>query len=132
MTSRLYVRTALSLALAAIPASIVAQAAWVPGSELVGQSVQVTTNGVSNTVHFDPNGYARIVTPGGREVSASWTANAQQLCLNSGSGAECWPYSEAFQAGRSVTLTSNCNATSTWVANGVNPPPHVEKMGERG
>ena len=131
MIKRLFASTSLALALGAMPIAAIAQA-WTPGSEIVGQSIQVTTNGVTNTVHFDPGGYARIITPGGKTVNASWTANATELCLNSGAGAECWPYTQAFQAGQSVTLTSNCNATSTWVANGVNPPPRVENMSERG
>ena len=129
MTKRLIASTSFILAIGAVPA--MAQT-WTPASEIVGQSIQVNTNGVTNTVYFDQGGYARIVSPGGRTVNASWTANGQQLCLNAGAGAECWPYTQAFQAGQPVTLTSNCNATSTWTANGVNPAPRVENMGERG
>ena len=39
-------------------------------------------------------------------VNASWTASNNNLCLNSGAASECWPYSQAFQAGQRVTLTS--------------------------
>ena len=66
-------RTSLShvplsdLAVVALPGVAFAQA-WTPGSEIVGQSVQVTTNGVTNTVYLDPGGAARIVTPGGNTV----------------------------------------------------------------
>jgi len=40
------------LSLMAVP-SVAAAQVWVPGSEIAGQSAQVTTNGVTNTVYFD-------------------------------------------------------------------------------
>ena len=51
----------------ALPTAALAQA-WTPGAEIVGQSVQVTTNGVTNTVYLDAGGSARIVTPGGNTL----------------------------------------------------------------
>jgi hypothetical protein len=129
-------RTSLSisfgiLAAAALPAAALAQA-WTPGSEVVGQSVQVTTNGVTNTVYLDAGGAARIVTPGGNTVPGTWTAANGQLCLNNGSAQECWPYASPFQAGQPVTLTSSCNATSTWLASATNAPPPPRSKSERG
>ena len=56
-----------------------ASAQWVPGSEISGQTVQVETNGVVNNVTFEPGGTARIATPSGNVVPASWTARAGQL-----------------------------------------------------
>ena len=108
--------------------------AWVPASEIVGQPVQVTTNGVVNTVYLDAGGSARIVTAGGRTVPGSWTAANGQLCLNNGAASECWPYAAPFQANTPVTLASSCNSTSTWLAQGVNapPPPPPAQRGERG
>ncbi len=100
-----------------------ASAQWMPGSEIVGQSVQVETNGVVNTVYFDPDGVARIASPGGSQVQGRWSVANQMLCLETGGGArECWPYRSAFQAGQQVTLTSSCQVTSRWVANATNPP----------
>ena len=130
-------RTLLSVsigvvALAGLPAAALAQA-WTPGSEIVGQSVQVTTNGVTNTVYLDAGGAARIVTPGGNTVPGTWTAANGQLCLNNGTAQECWPYSAPFQAGQPVTLTSSCNSSSTWLAASTNaPPPPAGQRGERG
>ena len=130
-------RTLLSVslgvvALGALPAAALAQA-WTPGSEIVGQSVQVTTNGVTNTVYLDAGGAARIVTQGGNTVPGTWTAANGQLCLNNGTAQECWPYSAPFQAGQPVTLTSSCNSTSTWLAASTNaPPPPAGQRGERG
>ena len=46
--------------LAGAPIAGIAQTGWVPGSEIIGQSIQVETNGVTNTVFFDPGGVARI------------------------------------------------------------------------
>ncbi len=112
----------------ALPAAAIAQE-WVPGSEIVGQSVVVETNGVANTVYFDAGGAARIVSPAGKVVNASWTSGNRSLCLNSGSASECWPYNQAFQAGQRVTLTSSCQAVSNWVANATNPPPAKVQIG---
>ncbi|MEO6580571.1 MAG: hypothetical protein ABIN83_05420 [Sphingomicrobium sp.] len=131
MSKRL-VATKLIFATVALPAAAFAQP-WVPGTEIVGQSVVVETNGVANTVYFDPGGAARIVSPSGRMVNASWTAANNNLCLNTGAAQECWPYQQAFQAGQRVTLTSSCQAVSNWLANGVNQRPVQEQsMGERG
>ncbi|HVL29138.1 MAG TPA: hypothetical protein VM326_00285 [Sphingomicrobium sp.] len=114
------------------PAAAMAQ--WVPGSEIVGQNVQVTTNGVTNNVHLGPGGQAQITTPGGNVIPASWTAANGQLCLNTGMAQECWAYNTAFQAGQPMALTSSCG-TSTWLASATNqppPPPPPPPAGERG
>ncbi|WP_300974259.1 hypothetical protein [Sphingomonas sp. LHG3406-1] len=111
-----------------------ASAQWVPGSEIAGQTVQVETNGVVNNISFQPGGAATITTPSGNVIPASWTANAGQLCLRSGTASECFPYSQPFQAGQSVTATSSCGATSRWLANATNQPaqPAARSLGERG
>ena len=133
MNVSLVARAAIGLTvLAAVPGAALAQA-WAPGAEIAGQAVQVTTNGVTNTVYLDQGGTARIMTPSGNTVSGTWTAANSQLCLNNGTAQECWPYATPFQAGQAVTLTSSCNATSTWLASAVNtPPPPPSAAGERG
>jgi hypothetical protein len=114
----------------ALPSAALAQAT---GAEIIGQPIQVTTNGVTNTVYLDAGGAARIATPGGNVVPGTWTAANGQLCLSNGSAQECWPYNAPFQAGQPVTLTSSCNATSTWLASATNsPPPAQGQRGERG
>lgn len=130
MFKRLVAGSAFVLAVGGLSSAAVAQQ-WMPGSEIVGQSVQVQTNGVTNTVYFDQGGAARIVSPGGNVVNATWTASGGQLCLNAGGGAECWPYTQAFQAGQTVTLVSSCQSSSTWMANATNPP-QAQNAGERG
>ena len=116
-----------------LPATIATgQTPWVPGSEIIGQSAQVQTNGVMNTVYFDPGGVARIVTPSGNTVAGTWSAANGQLCLGTGAAQECWPYTSPFQAGQPVTLTSNCQAVSTWTALTTNQPPTQQGAGERG
>src|SRR5438552_12772098 len=127
-------RAAAVLALAmALPGVAFAQAT---GAEIVGQPIQVTTNGVTNTVYLDAGGTARLVTPGGNTVPGTWTAANGQLCLSNGTAQECWPYTAPFQAGQPVTLTSSCRASSTWLASATNapaPPPPVQgQKGERG
>ena len=117
--------------LMAAPAAAIAQ--WASGSEIVGQSIQVETGGVTNTVYFDAGGVARIQTPGGKMVPGSWSAANGQLCLSTGGPQECWPYAQRFQTGQQVTLTSSCNAASRWTALGTNQaPPVQEGAGERG
>lgn len=111
-----------------------ASAQWVPGSEIAGQTVQVETNGVVNSITFEPGGTARITTPSGNVVPASWTANAGQLCLRTGAASECFPYTQPFQAGQTMSATSSCGASSRWLANAVNqqPAPQQQSLGERG
>ena len=98
------------------PVAGLAQTGWVPGTEITGQSVQVETNGVTNTVFFDPGGVARIQTPNGNIVPGTWAAANGQLCLTTGAAQECWPYAQPFQAGQQITLTSSCNSASRWTA----------------
>ena len=116
-----------------LPSAALAQA-WIPTSEVEGLPLQVTTNGITNTVYLDKGGLARIVTPGGRTISASWTAASGRLCLNTGAASECWPYAAPFQANQPVTLVSSCLSSSTWLAQSVNsiPPPASGQRGERG
>ena len=110
-----------------------ASAQWVPGSEIAGQTVQVETTGVLNNISFEPGGTARITTPSGNVILASWTANAGQLCLSTGGAQESFPYTQAFQAGQPITATSSCGATSRWLANATNQPPQQpQNLGERG
>jgi hypothetical protein len=113
----------------ALPSVALAQG-WTPGAEILGQPIQVTTNGVTNTIYMDAGGTARIVTPSGNTVPGSWTAANGQLCLSTGAAQECWPYQAAFQPGQPVTLTSSCNSSSSWLASSTNAPP--AQRGERG
>ena len=132
MKSGFAARTAVALiATVSLPGVALAQG-WSPGAEVIGQSVQVTTNGVTNTIYLDVGGAARIVTPGGNTVPATWSAANGQLCLNTGAAQECWGYNSPFQAGQPQTLTSSCNSTSTWLASATNQPPTQGSGGERG
>jgi hypothetical protein len=132
MKSSLLVRVAAGLVVATmVPAAALAQA-WTPGAELVGQPIQVTTNGVVNTVYLDPGGALRIVTPGGNTIPGTWTAANAQLCMSIGGAQECVPYAAPFQAAQPQTLTSSCGATETWLAQATNQAPVQGQRGERG
>jgi hypothetical protein len=125
-------RTALGIGTLALATAAGAQS-WSPGSEITGQSVQVETNGVVNTVTFNPDGTANVLTPGGRAVPATWSATNNQLCVSAAGAQECFPYSQAFQAGQPITATSSCGATSRLLASSVNaPPPPPAPSAERG
>jgi hypothetical protein len=127
--NRWFARAGVGLAtMVAVPGVALAQTA----AEVMGQPIQVTTNGVTNTVYLDAGGSARIVTPGGNTVPATWSAANRQLCLSTGAAQECFPYNSPFQAGLPMTLTSSCNQTSTWLASATNAPPMQGQRGERG
>ena len=129
MKSRFAVRAAVGL----LGVGNLAGAAFAQdGSEVIGQPIQVTTNGVTNTVYLDPGGTARILTPGGNTVPGNWSIANGQLCLSAGGGQECWPYAAPFQAGQPLTLASSCNQSSTWLAASTNTPPPPGQRGERG
>jgi hypothetical protein len=133
MGTRFVAKAILGTLLLGAPVAGIAQAGWVPGSEITGQSVQVMTNGTTNTVYLDAGGQARIQTPGGNTVPATWSAAGGQLCLSTGAARECWRYARPFQAGQHVTLTSSCIAASQWTALGTNmTPPPAQGSGERG
>ena len=134
MKSCFLLRAAVGVTLGAtLPAAALAQAGWTPGTEIVGQPIQVTTNGTTNTVYLDPGGQLRIMTPSGNTVPGTWTAANGRLCLGVGGANECVPYSAPFQAAQPQTLTSSCGATETWLAQSTNQPPPVQgQRGERG
>jgi hypothetical protein len=133
MKSGFLVRVGAGLTIAAaVPGIALAQAAWAPGSEIVGQPIQVTTNGTTNTIYLDQGGAARLITPAGNTLPGTWQAANGQLCLSNGSAQECFPYSGPFQAGVPVTVTSSCNSSSTWLAQATNQPPVQGQKGERG
>jgi hypothetical protein len=126
MTSSFVRRAAIGFAAGALlPAAAMAQA-WTPGVEVIGQPIQVTTNGVTNTVYRDPGGQLRILTPGGNTVAGNWTAANGQLCLAVGGGQECVPYASPFQAGQPLSMTSSCGASETWLAESTNAPPPAQ------
>jgi hypothetical protein len=107
------------------------------GAELYGQSVRVETPTGWNTLYFDQSGGLRIAGPSGQEVAQGrWFVQNQMMCVALTSGAqECVPYRQAFQAGQTVSLTSDCGAPRQWTALGVNPmapPPEQRRAGERG
>jgi hypothetical protein len=127
------VRTAVGLTVAGLlPAAALAQTGWTPASEVVGQPIQVTTNGTTNTVYLDPGGQLRITTPNGNTVPGTWTAASGQLCLGVGGAQECVPYNAPFQPQQPQTLTSSCGANETWLAEATNQPPTQGNKGERG
>jgi hypothetical protein len=106
---------------------------WPLGAELRGATAQVEfANGVVNNVNFHPDGTATIQGPSGPSVNANWFVQGQQLCLQTGTGRECWPYRMHFQAGQPLTLTSDCGATSQWTALSTQQPTVVPRSGERG
>jgi hypothetical protein len=129
MKSWFVARAAVGLAVVAFPGVALAQAA--PGAEVIGQPIQVTTNGVTNTVFLDPNGALRIITPGGNTIPGTWNIANAQLCIGANGAQECIPYSGPFQPQQPQTLTSSCGSTETWLAQNTNGPAQGQK-GERG
>ena len=119
MTKGLYLRL-IAVAAAAFPTAALAQMG--PGAEVLGQPIQVTTNGITNVLYLDPGGSLRILTPSSNTVTGTWQIASGQLCLNVGGANECVPYNSPFQAGAPQTFTTSCNAQSTWLAQNINSP----------
>lgn len=122
---------AIFAAAVAVPLGTVSAQAWTPGSEIAGQSVQVQTNGVMNTITFNADGTVSIATPSGTAVPGTWSAANNMLCLSANGGQECWPYAHPFQAGQQIALTSSCQQVSTFIPQSTNPPAQ-RSSGERG
>lgn len=131
MKSSFATRAMIGVVIAAA-ASGTAFAQATPGAEIIGQPIQVTTNGTTNTLYLDPGGTLRIMTPGGNTVPGTWTAANGQLCISNGAAQECVPYAAPFQAGQPLTLTSSCGASETWLAQATNAPPPPPVSGQRG
>lgn len=123
--SKFYALVAVSALVSASPA--LAQQAM---SEVIGQPISVTTNGVSNTLYFEADGSVRILTPNSSTVPATWAMQGQNLCLTTGSATECFPY-RPFQAQQPVSVVSSCNSQSVWTAQNTNGAQSQMK-GERG
>jgi hypothetical protein len=132
MKSGFVARAAIGLTIVTSMPGIAFAQSWAPGSEIVGQPVQVTTNGTTNTLYLDQGGSLRIITPNGNTVPGAWSAANSQLCLSAGGAQECVPYNAPFQAGQPQTFTSSCNSTSTWLAQATNQAPVQGQKGERG
>lgn len=128
MTKRLFLTAATAVAIIAPAGIAAAQAGWVPGSEIAGQTLQVQTNGVTNAIYFAPDGTASISTPSGTTVPANWSAANNMLCLSAAGRQECWPYAAPFRAGQQVALTSSCRQVTTFLPQNVNQ----RATGERG
>lgn len=131
MSRSLLFRSAFLAAAVAAPVWAVAAQPWTPGSEIVGQSMQVQTNGVLNNIMFNADGTATIATPEGTTVPATWSAANNMLCLSANGGQECFPYAKPFQAGQQTALTSSCQQVSTFMPQSTNPPAQ-RSSGERG
>jgi len=105
----------------------------VEGSEIVGMIALVPTRLVGSKAAM--TGYQAIDTvvhPSfrGRGLFVRMGAAAQDK--EALGGGLFWPYNGPFQAGQALTLTSSCNATSTWLAQATNQPPPVQgQKGER-
>ena len=101
----------------ALATASMAAAQWSPGMEITGQEVQVQTNGVVNTISFQPNGVAQIRSPSGATVvDATWTTDAGELCLKTSGTFDCYPYRAPFTARQPVDLISSCGIRSRWTA----------------
>lgn len=131
MTKGFAVRLTLAAAAMSFPSIALAQSGWTPGAEVLGQPIQVTTNGVTNTLYLDAGGGLRILTPNGSLVQGTWAVNGTQLCLSVAGQQECVPYDSPLLAGQPKTVTSSCNVVQTWVAQ-ANNTPQPQAKSERG
>jgi hypothetical protein len=72
-----------------------------------GQTLQViASNGAESRMQFRPNGEV-IAAFGDRSITGEWQMQDEGLCFRWGAAPiECWPHTEPFERGRSVTVTS--------------------------
>jgi hypothetical protein len=129
MTLAFAIRASLAALAMTAPVAALAQAG--PMSEVIGQPIQVTTNGVTNTLYFDPDGTVRMITPNASVVQGNWAIQGSNLCVSRGAVSECFPYNSPFQAQQPRTMTSSCNSVSTWLAQATNGPS-MDTKAERG
>ena len=128
-------RALATVALVGAPVTAGFAQTWTPGAEIVGQTIQAETNGVTNTIVLDAGGTARITSAGGTVVPANWSVAGNQLCLTTATNQDCYAYAAPFQAGAPVTMVNQCQTASRWTALGTNvPPPPIQQApaGERG
>ena len=125
-------QTLMNIAIAGAALVVPLGAVAAQTANIVGQTVQVQTNGVMNSIYFSPDGTATITTPSGTTMPGTWTLSNNTLCLSAMGGQECWPYTQAFQMGQQVTLTSSCQQVSTFMPQWAPPPPMQQPAGERG
>jgi hypothetical protein len=125
---------ALKVGIAAVIATIPTVSAhaqfMLTGGELNGHSMNVTADGITNTVYFEAGGKARIIPAGGGDVAAEWWVDDGTLCVSIPDAEECFPYTTPFQAGHAVLLTSDCGSAVTWLPITAEPLP-VEMPKER-
>jgi hypothetical protein len=79
-----------------------------PGSELVGQTLQMqTSRGQVSTLQFRNNSIVRARF-GQQEIIGRWQVEPMRLCfLWTGAPRECWPYPSPFRRGETRRITSD-------------------------
>ena len=79
-----------------------------PVPEFVGRALTVAAaNGQVSTMRFERGG-AVTARFGERETAGRWALESRRLCFTwGGSYRECWPYTSAFERGRTRTVTSD-------------------------
>ena len=107
-------------------------AAAMEGDDLVGMIALVPTRLVNTAAC---SGYQAVDTA----VEASQRGKGLFVKIGNAARAQLggdilwgFPYAAPLQAGQPVTVTSSCNATSTWLAASTNQPPPPAQRGERG
>lgn len=132
---RRYVLAAAAAAIPFLAPSAASAQSMQPGAELHGQQVQVAAaNGDVNTLSFQPDGTVYISSTNGQSAQGNWSIVNNNMCITAGGARECWAYRAPFQAQQAMQMVSDCGATTSWTAMGVNQPqqPVQRRAGERG
>lgn len=81
----------------------------------------------------NPHGKAKFAVAEDDGKVVGMIALVPTKLLSAGATIMAYPYNAPFQAGQPVTVTSSCNATSTWLAQSTNAPANPPaQRGERG
>ena len=83
------------------------------GAELPGQTMRVELpNRQVTMLRFNADGTVIGTGEGGQQASGRWAVEAQRICLDwPRQGRECFPYTQPFRSGQTVTLTGTSGAT---------------------
>lgn len=101
-------RIVASLCLAASLAGCATGSREPRAPEFVGRSLRVETSGGQvSTLRFSSDGIV-VARFGERETQGRWTLERGELCFTwRQTFRECWPHTERFREGRTVTITSD-------------------------
>jgi hypothetical protein len=82
------------------------QGRWLPGSELVGQTMRVESAGRTSMMRFARDGSVHA-SFSGHDLDGRWNVEPGKICFTWGKVRDCWPYARPFRQGERMMLKSD-------------------------